>query len=153
MENGFSFRLEKDRLLFGRSPAEDNAPFYVPLKQGATRIGKDLGVLTVGAPRPGKVLNIHKNHLIIHAAFDRIEGDLFARSVQPGDRIRMDGMDRRVKKLLCDGGFPSPLRGRIPMVCDAGGIFWIPGIGLCDRARDESSDAVFDMTWEPNTIM
>ena len=102
-------------------------------------------VLTRSAPERGKARNIHKKLLIIHAASDRIKGDLFAREIRAGDRVQMNGMSKSVKRALCDLGVDAEARRRIPLVCDGDGVFWIPGLGLCDRARDPEADYVFTM--------
>ena len=54
--------------------------------------------------------------------FDNIKGELLARNRLPGDKIRMGGMSKSVKKLMCDKKIPLDLRSRIPMTCDGNGI-------------------------------
>ena len=59
----------------------------------------------------------------------------------PGDRIRMGGMRKSLKKLMCDKKIPPELRGRLPVVCDSQGILAVPGIGLRDGVKPTSDTA------------
>ena len=62
----------------------------------------------------------------------KICGSLYARQRQEGDRIRMRGMGKSVKKLMCDMKIPLELRARIPIICDDNGILAIPFVGVRD---------------------
>jgi tRNA(Ile)-lysidine synthase len=60
---------------------------------------------------------------------------LVVRSRRPGDRIRLSGGTRKVKKILLEGRIPLSERHRVPLVVDAEGqVIWIPGV-----ARAEST--------------
>ena len=144
--DGFSFYREKDLLCFGRAPERDDVPsFKRLLRQGNNPIPEIRASLTLSGPTPGKARNIHKNLLIIHAASDRMKGELFVRKASPGDKICMNGMTKSVKKALCDVGVSSEERKRLPVICDDDGIFWVPKLGLCDRGRDPDASFVFTM--------
>ena len=144
--NGFSFFRDRDLLRFGKATATVEKPEYrILLRTGENALPEIGATLTLSDPKPGKVRNIHKNHLIIHAASDRIEGELFVRNCLPGDRIRMNGLSKSVKKALCDAGYSSEQRKTVPVVCDEGGVFWVPGLGLCDRARDPNASFVLTL--------
>ncbi len=144
--NGFSFFREKDSLSFGKTPHPvSTVPYRHILQIGDTAIPEIGAVLTRSAPARGKVRNIHKNHLIIQAASDRIKGELCVRGLSPGDRIRMNGMSKSVKKALCDAGVSADERKRLPVICDESGVFWVPRLGLSDRARDPEASFVFTM--------
>ncbi len=62
-------------------------------------------------------------------------GEIFIRSRKSGDRIRLSGGTRSLKKLFIDRKIPAAQRDAIPILCDGAGILGIPGIGVnLDRA-------------------
>jgi tRNA(Ile)-lysidine synthase len=62
-------------------------------------------------------------------------GELFVRSRQPGDTIRLSGGTKSIKKLFIDRKIPAARREHIPILCDDAGIIGIPGISVnLDRA-------------------
>ncbi len=85
---------------------------------------------------------IYKVSTKIRLNADKIKGVLYARRRLPGDRILQNGMHKSVKKLFCDKGIPPALRGRLPVICDDGGILFIPFIGARDGAAAGRDDPV-----------
>ena len=62
-------------------------------------------------------------------------GTVYARPRQPGDRIRLNGGTKTLKKLFIDRKIPAAQRSCIPVVCDDAGILGVYGIGVnLDRA-------------------
>jgi tRNA(Ile)-lysidine synthase len=62
------------------------------------------------------------------------------RSWQPGDRIRLPGGTRKLKKLFADRRIPLSERGRLPVLADRNGnVLWIDGLTAAE-ARRESDD-------------
>jgi len=62
-------------------------------------------------------------------------GRIFVRTRQPGDRIRLPGGTRSIKKLFIDRKIPAARRDSVPILCDDAGILGIPGISVnLDRA-------------------
>ena len=62
-------------------------------------------------------------------------GDVYIRSRQPGDSIRLTGGTKQLKKLFIDRKIPQSHRDQIPIVCDDAGIIGVYGIGVnLDRA-------------------
>ena len=62
-------------------------------------------------------------------------GEIFIRSRQSGDTIRLSGGTKSIKKLFIDRKIPASRRESIPILCDEAGILGIPGIGVnLDRA-------------------
>lgn len=144
IENGFCFRFGSDFLSFEKNDSKPESILYqVKLKPGNNPIPACGFNFFLSDKMQGKVENINKKLLKIFAASDRIEGELFVRNWQNGDTIRLNHMTKSVKKLFQEAGIPKEYRHRIPLCCDEKGIFWIPFIGLCDRARDpEASEVV-----------
>lgn len=65
-------------------------------------------------------------------------GEIFIRSRQSGDSIRLSGGTKSIKKLFIDRKIPASRRESIPILCDSLGILGIPGIGVnLDRAAKE----------------
>lgn len=65
---------------------------------------------------------------------------LVVRSRRPGDRIRLPGGTKKVKKVLLERRIPPSERHGIPLVVDARGqVLWIPGVGKAERSGE--SDA------------
>ena len=57
-------------------------------------------------------------------------GNVYVRSRQTGDRIRLPGGTRTVKKLFIDRKIPAARRDCVPILCDDAGILGIPGIAV-----------------------
>lgn len=80
--------------------------------------------------------NIDKNiyNLSLHEAidYDRIYGKVFLRTRLSGDTFFYKGMNRKLKKFLCDRGVPRRERDIMPLICDSEGILAVPYIGAKD---------------------
>ena len=60
---------------------------------------------------------------------DELSMPLELRARAPGDRIRLGGGSRKVKKVLLDRRIPAASRGEVPVLVDAEGeVLWIPGV-------------------------
>ena len=65
------------------------------------------------------------------------------RSWRPGDRIRLAGGTRKLKKVFGDARVPRPARARRPVVSDSGGrVLWVPGVARSVEARPAAHDAI-----------
>lgn len=56
-------------------------------------------------------------------------GTITVRSRKSGDRIRLSGGTKSLKKLFADRKIPAAMRDRIPVVCDSEGILGVYGLG------------------------
>jgi tRNA(Ile)-lysidine synthetase-like protein len=67
----------------------------------------------------------------------------------PGDRIRLQGGTRKLKKLFADRRVPVSERGRLPVLADRfGNVLWIDGLtGAVTRreSEDRSSFLEFEL--------
>jgi tRNA(Ile)-lysidine synthase len=74
---------------------------------------------------------------------------LIFRGWERGDRIRLAGGTRKLKKLFGDRRIPVGARGRIPVLADRNGnILWIEGLATAERDSDvegESSLLEFEL--------
>jgi tRNA(Ile)-lysidine synthetase-like protein len=64
-------------------------------------------------------------------------GCLTVRNRRPGDRLRPLGSpgSRKLKEVLIDRGVPQERRDRLPLLCWAGEIAWVPGVTIDHRFR------------------
>jgi tRNA(Ile)-lysidine synthetase-like protein len=64
-------------------------------------------------------------------------GCLTVRNRRPGDRLRPLGSpgSRKLKEVLIDRGVPKERRDRLPLLCWAGEIAWVPGVTIGHRFR------------------
>lgn len=75
----------------------------------------------------GKFKNIYKIFIQTHISSDKIKGTLLLRSKQAGDTCNINGVNRKLKKLLWEIEPDLVARERIALVCDDDGILWVPG--------------------------
>ena len=65
-------------------------------------------------------------------------GEITLRSRQSGDKIRLSGGTKSLKKLFIDHKIPAAQRDTIPVLCDERGILGVYGLGVHqDRAAQE----------------
>lgn len=83
--------------------------------------------------------NIYKELIYKVYINDKIKNNLFVRNRKDADVYFFRSHHRKLKKLMCDAGIPQRCRSRIPVVCDAEGIVWVPGFPVRDglSAKDE----------------
>lgn len=130
LKNGYEARISYGRVIIEKRK-EKEEEFSVKLCDGenavkTARIFVDL-----------KENKITFNNLLINESFkcDRIIGELTARSRKTGDRIRLNGVNRSVKKLLIDRKIPCSQRDGLIIISDSEKIFYIEQIGRSDNAR------------------
>ena len=141
--NGFVFKIQSNYLVFSKNESKDpSIEFQVKLCIGENPLPLPETRIRISDKYEGKIENINKKLLIIHAAFDKIKGNLVARNRKEGDVIRIGNMTKSVKKLFQEEKIPQCYRDQIPLICDDLGIVWIPYVGLCDRVRKSDRDEV-----------
>ncbi len=132
IENGRLYLVKQQP---AATPSED---FCVELSEGENLIPQINAKIIIGTSQSEK--NIYKNSILLYLDSDKICGVLRARSRQRGDKILLRGVNRQVKKLLCDLHIPLPLRYRLPMLCDDNGIVAIPHAAVRDGLAKKPSD-------------
>lgn len=85
-----------------------------------------------------KYKNIYRVFIHKRLSSDKINGDLFIKNREPGDKIRINGMMKLSKKLYCENKIPLDLRAILPVFCDLDGILWIPLVGVRDGAESNA---------------
>ena len=126
-----------ESLVFSDNPsARANFP-------GGITIGRNYGLLEVISeiPSPDVQFACTPATEIVNTAtvFTVVPvGNVFIRSRQSGDAIRLPGGTKSIKKLFIDRKIPAARRDQIPLLCDDAGILGIPGISVnLDRAATE----------------
>lgn len=123
---GVKARIENGRLYLDKhteipTPSDD---YEIPLLEGVNDISAVRGQIIIGNSQNAK--NIYKKSILMYFDFAKINGTLTARNRRAGDKIRIRGVNKSVKKLLCDMKIPLELRYRLPVICDDDGIVAIP---------------------------
>ena len=136
-------KIENGKLYFEKrkerpTPAED---FEIKLCEEINSISEVNAQIIIGNSQ--KPINIYKKSILLYFDSDKIFGELTARNRRAGDKILVRGMNRSVKKLLCDKKIPLDIRYRLPVICDAHGIVAVP---LCAERDGVSLAKVKDKT-------
>lgn len=137
------FTVDRHTAAFRKPQDTAAAPEEFEIPYDGSDFENELYCLTFSEEFPGENhgkftsdFNIEENiyKLSIHKTlrFDKIIGALKIRSRQAGDTFTCGGMTRRVKKLLTDKKLTAAEKARLPILCDDGGIVWIPGFPLRD---------------------
>ncbi len=116
----------------------ENIEYSVPLFDGENAISQTNCEIFIGNSHNAK--NIYKKSILLSLDFDTIEGELVARSRHGGDKIRIGGMNKSIKKLLNEKKIPLDIRSRLPIICDSKGVVAVPFLGVRDSARVKSND-------------
>ena len=68
---------------------------------------------------------------------DAVQGQLVVRNGRRGDRFQPLGMPapKKLSDIFVDRKIPRAERWRLPLLCDAAGILWVPGYTIAARAR------------------
>lgn len=76
--------------------------------------------------------NIYKNATTIKINSDTIKNGLYIRTRRAGDTVLVHGMHKKLRKLQNEAALPPDLRDTLPLVCDNGGILWVPTVAVRD---------------------
>ncbi len=82
--------------------------------------------------------NIYSLFITAGLFSDIIGKDVFLRPRKSGDRIRLGGMSKSIKKLLCDKKVPIEERDELPLLLIGERVLALPYIGVCDREDAET---------------
>lgn len=122
---------------------KDDAPgacedYFIALKDGENPISQTNSKIFIGNSQCSE--NIYKNSILLSIDSAKICGELTARPRRSGDKIKLGGMHKSLKKLMCDKKVPLELRARLPVICDGEGILAVPMIGVRDGARAQKQN-------------
>ena len=81
--------------------------------------------------------NTDKKHLNIIIKCGRINNTCFFKNRDQSDVILINGMHKKLKKLMCDKKIPLSLRDKLPILCRGEEILWVPMLPPCDELKDD----------------
>lgn len=107
-----------------------------PLDEGENILG-DFGIIYIAKSKEywQELKNIYNLSIYTTIGFDKIKGNIFARSRIDGDSYRYAGMTRTLKKLFNSKKLTVYQRNRLPIICDKEGIVWVPGFAAADNVK------------------
>ncbi len=140
LPGGVVFRVTRRAVFFASSVQEkkgsEGEAFRFPMNETGSIFENERYKITV-SPNEHKVCtqeyeNIYK--LSIHKILcsDKIIGSLYIKYRNQGDTYRYGGMTRKVKKLMIDQKLTAEEKRLLPLLCDDGGIVWMPRCPLRD---------------------
>ncbi len=142
LPHGIDAVIENGALHLMPATAAQTAPeeYCLELSEGKNLISQINAEIIIGNSQNAK--NIYKTAIPMYLDFDKICGTLNVRNRRPSDKIKLRGMNRSIKKLLCDLHIPQNIRCRLPMICDGDTVVAIPQVGVADGyALPRSSQA------------
>ena len=117
-----------DHLVLGPAPDEGGEDRPLPIPHA----GPGRGHVRLGTDRIPVAWGSEEADARAHATCLRLRPEDFPLSVRgraEGDRIRLAGGTRKLKKVLLEARIPSERRDRVPVVVDAAGaVLWVPGV-------------------------
>ena len=132
---------DRDRIYIGTANEEkccEKTLLSLILNAPAVPFGENFAVaLCEKGKEPIYDINIYNLFIKQSTSFDTIYGSLFVRCRREGDRILINKMHKKLKKLMCDKGIPLRFRESLPIFCDESGIIWAPKLALRDGAKGE----------------
>ncbi|WP_284642782.1 tRNA lysidine(34) synthetase TilS [Paenibacillus silviterrae] len=123
---------EYDRVLIHRMVVPPS-PYAYPLQWGQTELDIPEAEIRLHCVwmETGRLEGSSANHMTAFFDADALSFPLTVRSRQPGDRMRVAGLNgsKKVKDMFIDSKIPPSVRERIPMITDASGeLIWVPGV-------------------------
>ena len=123
-------RREYNRVVFSKGKSSDISPFHyilpVPGHVFIPEIGRTFTCSWVEREQVRD--EVSPIRTVLNSQL--IEGDLSIRNRQPGDRMRVKGMDgsKKIKEIFIDEKIPKLQREQVPLLADEEKILWIPGV-------------------------
>lgn len=115
-----------------RKPDIGNFDYLVRLSHGVNLIeGTPFAIIITESDNSVKVSESEWK-LFAKTELFAADTDLSARNRREGDAILLNGMHKKVKKLLCDFKIPLSVRNLLPLICTEDDIAYIPGCARSD---------------------
>ena len=105
--------------------------FSMPIYIGDNKVPGYNMVITL-LPREENSPNIYNNSIKADLSSAIINSELYVRFRCDGDAYHYGGMTRKLKKVFNDLDILPSHRDLIPVICDANGIVWVPGLDVRD---------------------
>ena len=129
LPNGIKGTIKSGRLIFepDRREKEEARDYEILLHKGENPL-PDGSILIIKDADGSE--NIYKFSTKARFDFDKI--NTTAKNRREGDKIRIKGVHKSIKKLMCDQKLDRSLRDRIPVISVDGAPVCIPGVAVCD---------------------
>ncbi len=118
---------------------KESTQFNVPVTEGVTEIPQISAKVFFGNE------NVYNLSTSVTVDCDRIVGGLYARPRMAGDKIKIFGVSKSVRKELINKKIPLCVRNDIPIICDEEGIVFVPYIGADDRVFSNSGRQILGL--------
>lgn len=137
LPNDVDATVENGRLYISKRESAPTPPkdFFVTLEDGENFLSEINAKIIIGNSQSD--INIYKKSILLYLDSDKICGVLKARNRLPGDKIRINGVNKSLKKLLTDLHVPLSLRYRLPVIVDESGIVAVPFAAIRDGAESK----------------
>ena len=140
LPGGIRAVIENRKIVFTDQPATkaETIDYTVDLVEGRNFISQTNCEIFMQTSQ--KKINIYKKAIMLYIDSAKICGKIYARPRKEGDRIRIRGMSKSLKKLMCEKKIPLELRSRLPVICDDCGIIAVPLIDVRDGAKVKNTN-------------
>ena len=128
LPHGVRFLCEQGTCRLVRADAEE-CDFSIAVNRGVNAFSKFDSELTLFSAKDEEISsNIYKISIQARLTSAIIDGELYIRSRMDGDTVFYGGHHHKLKKIMCDLKVPKSVRAQIPVLCDARGVLWVPGL-------------------------
>ncbi|MBE6706746.1 MAG: tRNA lysidine(34) synthetase TilS [Ruminococcaceae bacterium] len=147
---GIDARIENSRLYISKHEEAPLPPndFCVILKDGENFLSEINAKIIIGNSQSN--INIYKKSILLYLDSDKICGVLRARNRMAGDKIRINGVNKQLKKLLTDLHIPLSLRYRLPVIVDDNGIVAVPFAAFRDGVESKNEQNCIKLQFNLN---
>jgi tRNA(Ile)-lysidine synthase len=126
--------------------AVDAGDSRVPIGGREYRVAWSFASLSGGAERPTSGERSPSPGWRVALPVPGLEFPLQIRGPRPGDRIRLAGGSRKLKKLLGERRVPRGERPRMPVLTDAAGdVLWVAGVATARMIRESPEGLFLDL--------
>lgn len=117
------------------------APFRYPVTFPGETLGEEFGWVITAIPSSAAG-RVERASLQASLHRDKIAGQLYFRSMQPGDKMQPVGFEghRKIADMMSDLKLTKAARQRLPIICDMVGPVWVPGVCLEARVATNASE-------------
>lgn len=132
LPNGIAGKIKDGKLIFEHESREKKprADYEIKVKPGENVLPDGSRLLFLDPDDTVKE-NVYKFSTNARLDFDKI--NLTAKNRREGDRIKVKGVRKSIKKLMCDQKLDRALRDRIPVISDGDIPICVPSVAVCDE--------------------
>lgn len=136
INGGLNVRVRNGKLEF---PEQKHTPFEkIMFSEGAVTLGNAEVISSViDAKEINCLQNVSKGDLIYCLDYDKIQGELFFRCRENGDKISLKkrGCTKTLKKMFNELAIPPEKRGSLVILSDSAGVLLVEDVGVDSRVE------------------